>query len=168
MYMHTNYDTKEKMAEYLNRKKELLQKKLVGLYTLREFFPSLHGKIYNVRVRNAIDELPGLGCLNRNLMEIYLDDECYDFRQVLYLTDEVLDDSGKRLDNEKIQAKIREQLQEYRKEISEIDQDLSDGWERFQEILKIKQYYKGLFNKFSYPLRQNLQEDFYVKDYFVW
>jgi len=168
MYMYTDYDTRDKLNEYLNREKKLLQKKLVGLYTLREFFPSLHGKIYNVRIRKAIAELPGLGCIERGLMEIYLDDEGYNLRQVLHLNRDILDESGKRLDNEKIQAKIQEQLQEYRKEIAEIDQDLLDGWERFQEILNIKQYYKRLFNKFSYPLRQNLQEDFYVKDYFGW
>lgn len=168
--MWTYCDTPEKLTEHLQKRKAIYQQHLVDLYTLREFFPSVDKKIYNVRIRRAIDELPGLRCHESRwwLFTVTDREQDYNDNTVITFSDKILDESGKRIDNEKVQVRLTDVIQEKRKTIASIDKDLQDGWERFQELLKIKQYYNSLYSQFSRDSQSKLEQDCEIKGPSLW
>lgn len=162
---------KEGLNEYLQKRKEVYQQHLIALYTLREFFPSVDKKIYNVRIRKAIDELPGLYCYESRwgMFTVCVRDLGYDDNDVITFTDYILDDeTGKRIDNEKVQKQLTKQIQEKRKTITAIDKDMLDGWERFEELLKIKNYYRSLYQQFCGDSRHKLERDCEIAGVSLW
>ncbi len=174
MFIWTNIKSQEDLNEHLQRRKEHYQKFLVGLYTLREFFPTVDGKIYNVRIRNAINELPGLRCLKESygctLFQVYITDNpgSFDRSTFLYFDKNLLDDEGKRICNEKVQEEIKKKIAEYRQRIARIETDMLDGYQRFQEILKIKQYYIDKCKEFCSETQSQLRRDCVIEEHEFW
>lgn len=157
----TNSNTKEKYIEHLQKRKEIYQQHLIALYTLREFFPSMDKKIYNVRIRRAVNELPDLHCYESSwgLFTVTADGLGYNDNDVITFTDAILDETGKRIDNEKVQIQLTNKIQENRKQIAGIEKDILDGFERFQELLKIKDYYRSLYKQFCRDSQCKLARD---------
>lgn len=167
----TDCKTKEELNEHLQKRKEVYQQQLVALYTLREFFPTVDGKIYNVRIRRAIDELPGLYCIESRwgLFTVCSRDLGYDDNDIITFTNEVLDaETGKRINNEQVQAQLTKKIQEKRQAIAGVDKDMMDGWERFGELLKIKDYYRKLYKQFCGDARHKLERDCEIKGVSLW
>lgn len=166
----TNCNTKEKYIEHLQERKEIYQQHLIALYTLREFFPSVDKKIYNVRIRRAVDELPGLHCYESRwgLFTVTADDLGYDDNDVITFTDAILDESGKRINNEQVQIQLTNKIQENRKQIAGIEKDILDGWERFQQLTKVKDYYRSLYKQFCRDSQHQLERDCEIKGVSLW
>ena len=158
----TNSNTKEKYIEHLQERKEIYQQHLIALYTLREFFPSVDKKIYNVRIRRAIDELPGLYCHEAGwgLFTVCARDLGYNDNDIITFTDAILDaETGKRINNEQVQFQLTNKIQENRKQIAGIEKDILDGWERFQQLTKVKDYYRSLYKQFCRDSQRKLERD---------
>ena len=171
MSLWTKYKTKEALNEHLQKRKEIYQQHLIALYTLREFFPSVDKKIYNVRIRKAIDELPGLSCYEARwgLFTVCARDLGYNDNDIITFTDNILDaETGKRIDNEQVQIQLTNKIQENRKLIAGIDKDILDGFERFQELLKIKDYYRKLYQQFTRDTQRSLERDCEIAGVSLW
>ena len=152
---------KKDFDKALDSEQNRLEKLLVGAYTLREFIPSLHGKIYNVRVRRAINELPDLGCGKHSswgLFYVYTKDIIgYGNNDICSFNSGILDDeTGKRIDSEKMKAELQKEIDEYRKELEQVKENKLNGWERYQEMKKIKDYYESLWKDFCRPAQRGL------------
>ncbi|BAL84654.1 hypothetical protein SELR_pSRC400030 (plasmid) [Selenomonas ruminantium subsp. lactilytica TAM6421] len=159
--MWNDINDKETLLKKIDERKQTIEKYLVGLYTLREFFPSVDGKIYNVRIRRAINELPDIDCYESSwcLFRVYREDiHGYEERDFISFTDEhLLDETGKRVDSEKAIKWINSEVQSYRKCLAELERDRLDGWERFEELQKIKTYYESQWRKFSSVAREGFR-----------
>lgn len=152
---------KEDFDKALDSEQNRLETLLVGAYTLREFVPSLDGKIYNVRIRRAINELPGLGCgehSNWGLFYVYSTDiKGYGDHDVCTFPAKILDkETGKRIDGEKMMTELQKEIADKRKELEEVKENKIHGWERYQEMKKIKEYYQSLWGKFCRPAQRGL------------
>lgn len=173
MFIWTNIKSQEDLNEELQKHKERYERYLGWLNDLREFFPTVDGKIYNVKIRRAIDELPGIHCVKPSegctLFWVYPTDApgaYYDKSFVSFDGRELLDDeTGKRICNEKAQEKITKKIAEYRQRIAKIESDMVDGYQRFQELLKIKEYYTTKYKEFCSETDNLLRKDCTIKEH---
>ena len=66
------------------------------------------------------------------------------------------DETGKRIDSEKMKAELQKEIDEYRKELEQVKENKLNGWERYQEMKKIKEYYESLWKDVCRPAQRGL------------
>ena len=109
-----------------------------------------------------------IGGWNHSSFAVCARDLGYNDNDVITFTDAILDESGKRINNEQVQVQLTNKIQENRKQIAGIEKDILDGWERFQQLTKVKDYYRSLYKQFCRDSQHKLERDCEIKGVSLW
>jgi len=157
----------EDFIKRMNAMKEALELKINELQKLRRLMKQYDGKMFNKNLPKAINKggkytayISKSSYSNRKSFRIFLNKyRLPELVQGWYINqdlfDEYADIEGKEIELNRrfnfagFDTFCKENIQEYRKYLAQVEKDLLDGLQRLQEAEQVARYYQSLVKSFS-------------------